>query len=85
MEDLLKAPQDRPKTFYRGYDVFDPVKVGFVSNVAAANGRTFYLFDTRPTNEKGETNRGNSNDGHLYGVDLNEAQKSDLIEYLKTR
>ena len=29
--------------------------------------------------------RGNGNDGHLYGLNLSPAEKSILIEYLKTR
>ena len=31
MRDLLEAPEQRPKVFYRGYDIYDQVKVGFVS------------------------------------------------------
>lgn len=77
LADLLNDPKDRPKTFYRGYDVFDPVKVGFVSDVASEGGRKYFLFDT--------TLRGNGNDGHLYGLNLSPAEKSNLIEYLKTR
>ena len=33
LRDLLDAPERRPAVFYRGYDVFDQVKVGFVSDV----------------------------------------------------
>jgi hypothetical protein len=29
--DLLKPPSDRPPVFYRGYDLYDPVDVGFES------------------------------------------------------
>ncbi len=66
----------RRQTFYRGYDVFDPVRVGFVSEGDAAT-RTGTLYDTRLP--------GNSNAGHLYGVELAPAQKKALIEFLKTQ
>jgi len=29
LQDLLNPPNERPQTFHRGYDVFDPVKIGF--------------------------------------------------------
>ncbi len=59
LRDLLNDAGQRPKVFYRGYDVFDPKKVGFVSDVpeetpagAAANphlkGRAYFRFDTQP-------------------------------------
>ncbi len=77
MVDLLNKPEQRPVVFYRGYDVYDPVKLGFVSDVASDHVRDFYKFDTK--------NRGNGNSGHLYGVNLTAAHKGDLIEYLKTK
>jgi hypothetical protein len=76
LRDLLKAEADRPKTFYRGNDVYDTKDLGFVSDAAEAGGRTFYQFDTSA--------RGNSNSGHLYGIDLSDADKDALLEYLKT-
>jgi len=75
LRDLLEPPERRPKTFYRGYDVFDQRKVGFVSDVPAESGRQFTPFDT--------TRPGNSNSGHLYGTTLSDAEKSALVEYLK--
>ena len=39
-------PEQRPPSFYRGYDVFDQAKVGFVSDVPAADGQTFTRYDT---------------------------------------
>jgi hypothetical protein len=75
LRDLLEVPERRPATFYRGYDVFDQAKVGFVSDVASANGRAFSLYDTsRP---------GNSNSGHLFGTGLTDAQKAAIVEYMK--
>jgi RoxA-like, cytochrome c-like len=76
LRDLLKAEAERPKTFYRGNDVYDAQNLGFVSNLAEAGGRNFYLFDTQA--------KGNSNSGHFYGIDLSDADKDALLEYLKT-
>ena len=75
LRDLLEAPERRPKTFYRGYDVFDQRNVGFISTVPSEGEHRFTAFDTsRP---------GNSNGGHLYGTTLSDAEKSALVEYLK--
>ena len=73
--DLLKPAKDRPKQFYRGYNVFDSDKFGFVSDGpdAAVVGT---LYDT--------TALGNCNSGHEYGTNLTDAQKRQLIEFLKT-
>lgn len=76
LRDLLDPPTARPATFYRGYDVFDPEKVGFVSDVAEDQGLRFSLHDTRLDN--------NSNAGHLWGVDLPDEDKDAIVEYLKT-
>jgi hypothetical protein len=79
LRDLLEPSARRPKTFYRGYDVYDPVKVGFVSTRDEENGRTFFKFDTAVA--------GNSNVGHegkQYGTDLPAGDKEALVEYLKT-
>ena len=72
---LLALPEARPTSFYRGYDVYDPDAVGFVSTGAAAEIVGFKV-DTRVT--------GNGNQGHLYGTDLPQVDKQSLIEYLKT-
>ena len=73
--DLLSTPEQRPKMFFRGYDVLDLEKIGFLSTgpEAAANG---FRFDTGL--------RGNGNGGHAYGSDLGEPDKRALLEYLKT-
>ncbi len=76
LRDLLDAPEARPKVFYRGYDVFDPTKVGFVSDVPRADGREFSRFDTSVP--------GNGNGGHVYGTTLSDADKAALVEHLKT-
>jgi hypothetical protein len=74
LEELLN-PSGRRPTFYRGYDVFDPVRVGFVSDGEAAQ-RMGMAYDT--------SKPGNGNAGHTYGVELTPAQRKALIEYLKT-
>jgi hypothetical protein len=82
LRDLLKAPSERPVAFHRGYDVFDPVNVGFAEPAEeriGPNGITkdrYFLFDTRQ--------RGNGKGGHTYGVELSEEDKNKLIEYMKT-
>jgi RoxA-like, cytochrome c-like len=75
LRDLLEPEDKRTKTFYRGYDVYDPVNVGFVSQGCEAERRG-YRFDTRQ--------RGNGNQGHRYGTSLSAQDKQALIEYLKT-
>lgn len=74
--DLLQPEDQRPTVFYRGYDVIDADNVGFTSEGAEAE-RVGFRFDTSLP--------GNSNRGHLYGVDLLDADKRALIEYLKTQ
>lgn len=76
LRDLLDAPEQRPARFYRGNDVFDQEKVGFVSDVPAANGLTFSVYDT--------TVPGNGNGGHVYGTTLTDAEKRAMVEYMKT-
>ena len=72
---LLMPEDQRPKVFYRGYDVLDPVNVGFISDGPAAAAAGFRVDTSVP---------GNFSRGHVYGIDLTAAQKDDLIEYLKT-
>ena len=76
LRDLLALPEARPKIFYRGYAVYDYENLGFVSSGAAAEASGF-RFDT--------TERGNGNQGHLYGTGLDEDEVNALLEYLKTR
>jgi hypothetical protein len=62
--------------FWRGYDVYDQVNVGFVSSGPEAQ-REGTVYDT--------SKAGNSNAGHRYGTDLPAESKRALIEYLKTQ
>jgi mono/diheme cytochrome c family protein len=78
MHDLLLPPDERPKTFYRGYDVYDPETLSFVSDVAEDDtGQRYFLYDTSLP--------GNSNAGHEYGTTLSDEEKQALIEFLKTQ
>jgi hypothetical protein len=76
LRDLLDPPERRPAVFYRGNDVFDQAKVGFVSDVAAEGGQTFSRYDTHVP--------GNGNGGHLYGTTLTDEEKHAIVEYMKT-
>jgi hypothetical protein len=72
----LLFPDERPAEFFRAYDVYDWVNVGFES--AGPNAaREGVGYSTR--------DRGNSNVGHLYGTLLDSASKVALLEYLKTK
>lgn len=79
LRDLLEPADARPKAFYRGDDVYDGSRMGFVHDQPQRDGRRFFLYDTRLP--------GNSNAGHegaKYGTLLAPAQKDALVEYLKT-
>lgn len=73
LADLLAPPVDRPARFLRESDLIDP-RGGFTSPTCAPG--TPNCYDT--------TVRGNSNAGHVYGTDLSEAEKADLLAYLLT-
>ncbi|MCC2615278.1 c-type cytochrome [Aestuariibacter halophilus] len=76
--DLLQPQEERPGQFYRGNDVYDQQKLGFVTDAAFVNGRPMFLFDTQIT--------GNGNQGHsgpAFGTALSDDEKWALVEYLK--
>ena len=75
LRDLLEPVANRPASFWRGYDLYDPIDVGFVTQGEEA-ARVGTLHDTRE--------HANGNDGHLFGTDLPLEQKVALLEYLKT-
>ena len=75
LHDLLTPPAQRPQIFFRGYDVIDVDKVGFIATGPEAEAHGF-RFDTQQ--------RGNSNAGHNYGTALPDLDKRALLEYLKT-
>lgn len=76
MADLLEPPERRPARFFRGYDVYDPARMGFVSTGPDAE-REGMEIDTRQP--------GNGNGGHAYGAALAPEAKAALLEFLKTQ
>ncbi len=75
LPEMFEVPEKRTKVFYRGFDVYDPVRVGFISEGAEAM-KWGTRYDTAAP--------GNSNQGHLWGTDLAPEQKRALLEFLKT-
>jgi hypothetical protein len=76
LRDLLAQPEARPKQFYRGYDLIDPIAGGYASQAGTPAERYGTLYDTALP--------GNGNGGHLYGTDLSDRDKQRLLAYLKT-
>ncbi|HEX8844305.1 MAG TPA: c-type cytochrome [Pyrinomonadaceae bacterium] len=73
--DLLQPAAARTKVFHRGYNVYDPKAMGFVSAGPEAE-KSGFRYDTSVP--------GNSNSGHEFGMTLSDQDKWDLIEFLKT-
>jgi hypothetical protein len=73
--DLLMPVEKRPAEFYSGYDVYDPKNVGFITSGPDAEHVGFKYEVCMP---------GNSNVGHTFGIELKDAEKWDLIEFMKT-
>jgi hypothetical protein len=69
---LLLPSDQRVEVFYTGNREFDPVKVGQIS----AKGNGLFKYDTKLY--------GNDNAGHEYGTSLNDQQRFELIEFMKT-
>lgn len=74
LHDLLLPGEQRPVTFAVGQLEYDPLKVGYKHD--AADPQAPFVFDTRLT--------GNSNQGHEFGTHLDEEQRMQLLEYIKT-
>jgi mono/diheme cytochrome c family protein len=88
---MLKPAAERPKTFCMGNRDYDPKQVGF----AVVEGESCKTGETRfaTTGADGKEINGNSNGGHslegtpkpgVIGRLLEEEERYDLIEYLKT-
>jgi len=73
---MLTPPGDRPKTFWRGSDLVDTQRGGFVSTRNGDPWRETVRYDT--------TLPGNGNQGHAFGTDLPEREKAALLAWLKT-
>lgn len=69
---LLDPVADRPKAFNMSASEFDPVGVGFKGSAEPDATR----LDTSVP--------GNGNMGHAYGTTLSEAERRELLEYLKS-
>lgn len=83
---LLLPSSQRPARFPAGHFEFDPERVGYALDVAEPR----FVFDVEATVHDADGNvtpgvpNGNSNRGHEFGTSLSEAERLDLIEYLKT-
>jgi len=73
--EILEPAEARTQVFWSGYDLYDPDRVGFVSEGEDAERYGKRLDTSLP---------GNSNQGHLWGTDLPDEDKAALLEYLKT-
>ena len=69
VRDLLEPAENRPKNFYRGYDVIDQRRLGFVSDIAEEGGRRFFAYETQcvggPAGCAGEPNPENRHDENV--------------------
>jgi hypothetical protein len=77
LDALLRPASQRPTSFSIGVRTFDPVRVGFLTDVSG-----FPRFDVY--NPNGTPIVGNSNAGHEFGASLSDRERSWLVEYLKT-
>jgi mono/diheme cytochrome c family protein len=75
LAELFEPQEKRTKVFYRGLDIYDPERMGFVSEGPEAE-RAGTIYDTR--------REGNGNQGHYWGIELSPGDKRALIEFLKT-
>jgi hypothetical protein len=88
---LLSPVNQRPKTFPVGHREYDPVKLGYVTDpVQVPEGQRGWMFDfdeKTPGRQDFDTSKeGNGNfghEGHIFGTDLSEQDRMDLLEYLK--
>jgi hypothetical protein len=93
LRDLLEPVEKRPKLFYRGYDVYNQIKVGFITSQEEAPlvGMRCEIIEEKKACEVERigtpydvSQRGSGNHGHLYGTDLPAKDKDALVEYMKT-
>jgi hypothetical protein len=77
LDALLRPAAARPTSFSIGVKTFDPVKVGYQTDVPG-----FPKFNVN--NPDGTPIIGNSNAGHEFGAKLSDEERGWLLEYLKT-
>jgi len=80
LDELLQPSAQRSKSFSIGVRTFDPVRVGYLTDVAG-----FPKFNVNDSS--GKPIAGNSNAGHegdQYGTNLSPDERRQLIEYLKS-
>ena len=77
LRDLLEPPENRPKKFYRGYDVYRSGEGRLHQSVASESERRLRRVRHQSTKTRG-------NGGHLWGTELDPAQKDAIVEYMKT-
>ncbi|MXP65339.1 cytochrome c [Roseomonas sp. M0104] len=51
LRDLLEPAERRPAAFWRGNDLLDRDRLGFVSDMAEVEGRRFFRYETRCTGD----------------------------------
>jgi hypothetical protein len=86
LRELLEPAEKRSKVFYRGGDIYDPVNVGFTTDLSVEDGRPLFHFEVDDPEHK-NPHPGNGNGGHTgpaYGTLLPPGEKQALLEYLKT-
>src|SRR5262249_47545542 len=82
LHHLLLPAKDRPKLFPVGQREYDPGKLGYVIEIARIPPeQVLQLFEINAT-AGGNLNIGH--EGHDYGTDLDDPQRYDLLEFLKT-
>jgi mono/diheme cytochrome c family protein len=77
--DLLLPEEQRPSGFWVGHRDYDPEKLGYTTPAKDQQPPGRVWFDT--------TLPGNSNKGHSgakFGTTLSDADRKDLLEYLKS-
>ena len=79
---LLLPAKDRPKLFPVGQREYDPVKLGYVIELDKIPPAQVPLLFEINTTASGNSNAGH--EGHVYGTDLTDPQRYDLLEFLKT-
>jgi len=69
LRDLLEPAENRPAAFWRGDDLIDRERVGFATDVAEANGRKLFRYETRCMADAAvcaaQANPSNQHDGNM--------------------